>query len=87
MSNHRCQTVVRIARRHPCYTERMLAALVPKPRVILPRYDGVFAPNSKQRARVTLAKRGKGSKRKACDAGQEKTPTERRALMSLKRSA
>ena len=38
-----------------------LAALVPKPRVNLTRYHGVFAPNSKHRARITPAKRGKGS--------------------------
>ncbi len=35
-----------------------LAALVPKPRVNLTRFHGVFAPNSKYRARVTPAKRG-----------------------------
>jgi hypothetical protein len=29
---------------------------VPKPRVNLTRYHGVFAPNSKHRALVTLAK-------------------------------
>jgi hypothetical protein len=32
-----------------------LAALVPKPRVNLTRFDGVFAPNSKHRTRVTPA--------------------------------
>ena len=37
-----------------------LAALVPKPRVNLTRFHGVFAPNSKHRALVTPAKRGKG---------------------------
>ena len=36
-----------------------LAALVPKPRVNLTRFHGVFAPNSKHRAQVTPAKRGK----------------------------
>jgi hypothetical protein len=40
-----------------------LAALVPEPRVNLTRFHGVFAPNSKHRARVTPAKRGKGNKR------------------------
>jgi len=40
-----------------------LAALVPKPRVNLTRFHGVFAPNSKHRALVTPARRGKGSKR------------------------
>gem|GEM_PF-6132886 len=38
-----------------------LAALVPKARVSLTRFHGVFAPNSKHRALVTPAKRGKGS--------------------------
>jgi len=38
-----------------------LAALVPKPRVDLPRFHGVFAPNSAHRARVTKARRGKGA--------------------------
>jgi len=59
-----------------------LAALVPKPRVNLTRFHGVFAPNSKYRARVTPAKRGKGNKPKALDEGQEKTPVERRAAMT-----
>jgi len=59
-----------------------LAALVPKPRVNLTRFHGVFAPNSKHRARVTPAKRGKGGKPNACTEGQEKTPTERRASMT-----
>jgi Putative transposase len=36
-----------------------LAALVPKPRVNLTRFHGVFAPNSKLRAQVTLSGRGK----------------------------
>ena len=36
-----------------------LAALVPRPRVNLTRFHGVFAPNSKYRSRVTPARRGK----------------------------
>ncbi len=59
-----------------------LAALVPKPRVNLTRFHGVFAPNSKHRASVTPAKRGKGNKPKAVDDPQERTPVERRASMS-----
>jgi hypothetical protein len=59
-----------------------LAALVPKPRVNLTRFHGVFAPNSKHRASVTPAKRGKGNKPKAVDDPQERTPAERRASMS-----
>ena len=42
-----------------------LVALVPKPRVNLTRFHGVFAPNSVHRARVTQPKRGKGNKANA----------------------
>ncbi len=59
-----------------------LAALVPKPRVNLTRYHGVFAPNSSHRARVTPAKRGKGNQTKAPYEPQDQTPTERRAAMT-----
>jgi hypothetical protein len=59
-----------------------LAALVPKPRVNLARFHGVFAPNSKHRALVTPARRGKGSKPNATKAKQEQTPAERRASMT-----
>ena len=59
-----------------------LAALVPKPRVNLTRFHGVFAPNSKHRVQVTPARRGKGKKSKAPDEAQDKTPGERRASMT-----
>jgi hypothetical protein len=59
-----------------------LAALVPKPRVNLTRFHGVFAPNSKHRALVTPAKRGKGNKPKIPDEAQEQTPAEHRASMT-----
>ena len=36
-----------------------LAALVPKPRVNLTRYHGVFAPNSHLRAQVVPGQRGR----------------------------
>jgi len=36
-----------------------LAALVPKPRVNLTRFHGVFAPNSRHHVIITLAKRNK----------------------------
>lgn len=36
-----------------------LVALIPKPRVNLTRFHGVFAPNSQHRVQVTPAKRGK----------------------------
>jgi len=39
--------------------------LVPKPRVHLTYFHGVFAPHSKYRALVTPAKRGKGQKGEA----------------------
>ena len=59
-----------------------LAALVPKPRVHLTRYHGVFAPHSKYRAQVTPAKRGQGRKIKPLDETQDQTPAERRASMT-----
>jgi hypothetical protein len=40
-----------------------LAALVPKPRMHLTRYHGVFAPHSQHRAAVTPAQRGRGAPR------------------------
>ena len=59
-----------------------LAALVPKPRVNLTRFHGVFAPNSKYRARVTPARRGKGGEHATPTDPQEPTPAERRAAMT-----
>ena len=57
-----------------------LAALVPKPRVNLTRFHGVFAPNSKHRAVVTPAKRGKSNKARGADDPQ--TPAERHVAMT-----
>ena len=61
-----------------------LAALVPKPRVNLTRFHGVFAPNSKHRMRVTPAKRGKGRElnRLKEESWLDKTPAERHASMT-----
>jgi Putative transposase/Transposase zinc-binding domain len=59
-----------------------LVALVPKPRVNLTRFHGVFAPNSAHRAQVTPAKRGKGNKARMADAVEDTTPAERRAAMT-----
>jgi len=53
-----------------------LAALVPKPRVNLTRFHGVFAPNSALRQQVTPARRGKRNPNEA------KTPAQRRAAMT-----
>jgi hypothetical protein len=49
-----------------------LAALVPKPRVNLTRYHGVFAPNSAHRAQVTKAHRGKGARGQAAAATDDR---------------
>ena len=56
-----------------------LAALVPKPRVNLTCFHGVFAPNSKHRERVTPTKRGSGGQHAAaavprCVANAEPSP-------------
>jgi hypothetical protein len=53
-----------------------LAALVPKPRVHLTRFCGVFAPHSALRAQVTPA--GRGKKTNEC----ERSPAERHRAMS-----
>ena len=55
-----------------------LAALVPKPRVNLTRFHGVFAPHSAHRAQVTKAGRGKGARAQAAAETDERTPAERR---------
>ena len=59
-----------------------LAALVPKPRVNLTRFHGVFAPNSRYRGRVTPAKRGRGGRRASTGDPEVPTPPERRASMT-----
>ena len=61
-----------------------LAALVPKPRVNLTRFHGVFAPNSKHRIQVTPGKRGKGrgQAKAAANNWLEKTPEERHRAMT-----
>ncbi len=56
-----------------------LVSLVPKPRVNLTRFHGIFAPNSKYRALVTPAKRGRGKTVKALN---DQTPAEKRASMT-----
>ena len=59
-----------------------LVALVPKPRVNLTRFHGIFAPNSKYRVLVTPAKRGRGKKVKTPDEAQDQTAAEKRASMT-----
>jgi len=59
-----------------------LVSLIPKPRVNLTRFHGIFAPNSKYRVLVTPAKRGKGKKVKTPDEEQDQTAAEKRASMT-----
>jgi len=58
-----------------------LVSLVPKARVNLTRFHGVFAPNSKYRALVTPAGRGKRKKYHPADEADQ-TPAEKRAAMT-----
>jgi hypothetical protein len=58
-----------------------LVALVPKPRVYLTRFHGVFAPNSQHRVQVMPAQRGKGKRVNVTDGPQDRTPAERHAAM------
>jgi hypothetical protein len=52
-----------------------------QPRVNLIRFHGVFAQNSKYRARVTLARRGKLKKCHSADEADQ-TPAEKRASIT-----
>ncbi len=54
-----------------------LAALVPKPRVHLTRYHGVFAPHNRWRSQITPAGRGSGA-----TVAATRTPAERHRAMS-----
>ena len=57
-----------------------LAALVPKPRVNLTRFHGVFAPNSRHRVTITPSLRNKA--KKALPTGQEKTRAQKHQSMT-----
>jgi len=59
-----------------------LAALIPKPRINLTRFRGVFAPNSKHRVQVTPAKRGKGRKTQRTDNTADQTAPEQHTAMT-----
>ncbi len=61
-------------------------ALVPKSRVNPTRFHGVFALNSKHRAQVTPAKKGKGKENQDADEPEEKTPEQRRKAMTWAQS-
>ena len=58
-----------------------LAALVPPPRLNLTRFHGVFAPNSLYRARITPARRGRGTKPTKSAQTEDRTPAEQRSAM------
>jgi len=72
-----------MSRAHGCAgaTISRLVALVPKPRVNLTRFHGVFAPNSKYRSKITPARRGKRKKCHSVD-DTDQTPAEKRASMT-----
>jgi hypothetical protein len=57
-----------------------LAALVPKPRVNLMRFHGVFAPNSRHRVTITPSLRNKA--KQALPTGQEKTRAQKHQSMT-----
>ena len=61
-----------------------LAALVPKPKVNLTRFHGVFAPNSQHRIQVTPARRGKKRKKTSSSDTDwlDKNPEERHQAMT-----
>ena len=59
-----------------------LAALIPKPRVNLTRFHGVFAPNPNHRALITPGGWGKGRNPNTADALTERTPAERHVVMT-----
>jgi hypothetical protein len=61
-----------------------LAALLPKPRVSLTRFHGVFATNSKHRVQVTPAKRGEkpDTPEAAGTDSLDKSPEERHRAMT-----
>jgi ribosomal protein S27E len=58
-----------------------LVSLVPKPRVNLIRFHGVFAPNSQYRAKITPSGRGKQKRNHLTDEA-DRTPAEKRASMT-----
>ena len=76
------------ANRQSCrFVMAHLAALIPRPRANLTRFHGVFAgapdrPNSKHRALVTPARRGKGNMRQESSKTDDCVPASRHAAMT-----
>ena len=62
-----------------------LVALIPRPRVNLTRFHGVFAPNSKYRAKVTPAGRGKNKKSHVTEQGDQSAAEKRASMTWAKR--
>ena len=62
-----------------------LVSLVPEPRVNLTRFHGVFAPNSKYRAKVTPASRGKRKKSYSADEADQSAAEKRASMTWAKR--
>ena len=60
---------------------------LPRPRVNLTRFHGIFRPNSRYRGRVTKAKRGRGSQCATTGDAEAPTPAERRGAMSCTQRA
>ncbi len=70
--------VVKVGMMDASITRRpAIPCLVPKPRVNLTRFHGVFAPNSAHRAQVTPSKRGKGHKVRTTDSPEDTAPAGR----------
>jgi hypothetical protein len=62
-----------------------LVALIPRPRLNLTRFHGLFAPNSKHRGLITPARRGNGRKGKASPVTQKIPPLKRHTAMTWDR--
>jgi hypothetical protein len=54
---------------------------IQSPRLNLTRFHGVFAPNSRYRARITPARRGRGAKPTKQTQTEDRTPAEQRSAM------
>jgi hypothetical protein len=67
------------------HKQTKLAALVPKSRVNLTGFHGVFAPNSRYRARVTPARRSKRQRTLHAGAGvgEERAPASEQVLYTV----
>ena len=76
-----------MSRAHGCAgaTISRLVSLVPEPRVNLTRFHGVFAPNSKYRAKVTPASRGKRKKSYSADEADQSAAEKRASMTWAKR--